>query len=179
MNKKVLIWEIIGIIFITLLGSFMHFLFELTGSWPPIGAIAAVNESVWEHLKLGYWPLIIFALIEYKIIKEEVNNFALAKFVGSLLIISVIIIFFYSYTAILGEDLLVLDIFSFILSIVFAQLVSYKILTIKKFNNSVSVISLIGLVILGFLFILFTYFPPQISLFQDAGTGGYGIWGYI
>jgi len=175
MNKKVLIWEIIGIVFITFLGSFMHFLFELTGYWPPIGAIAAVNESVWEHLKLGYWPLIFFALIEYKFIKEEVNNFALAKFVGSLLIISVIIVFFYSYTAILGEDLLILDILSFILSIVIAQLVSYKILTIKKLNKSVSIISLIGLVILGLLFILFTYFPPHIPLFQDAVTGGYGI----
>ncbi|MFW9820225.1 MAG: DUF6512 family protein [Candidatus Thorarchaeota archaeon] len=175
MNKKVLIWEIIGIVFITLLGSFMHFLFELTGNWPPIGAIAAVNESVWEHLKLGYWPLIFFMLIEYKFIKEEINNFALAKFVGSLLIGGVIIVFFYTYTAILGEDLLILDIFSFILSIVIAQLVSYKILTIKRLNKSVSIISLIGLVILGLLFILFTYFPPHIPLFQDAATGGYGL----
>jgi hypothetical protein len=175
MNKKILIWEIIGIVFISLLGSFMHFLFEISGSWPPIGAIAAVNESVWEHLKLGYWPLIFFALIEYKFIKEEINNFALAKFVGSLLIIGVIIVFFYSYTAILGEDLLILDILSFILSIVIAQLVSYKILTIKQLRKSISIISLIGLVILGFLFILFTYFPPHIPLFQDAVSGGYGI----
>ncbi|MFX0025010.1 MAG: DUF6512 family protein [Candidatus Hermodarchaeota archaeon] len=175
MNKKVLIWEIIGIVFITLLGSFMHFLFEITGSWPPIGAIAAVNESVWEHLKLGYWPLVFFALIEYKFLKDEVNNFALAKFVGSLLIMGVIIVFFYSYTAILGEDLLILDILSFILSIVIAQLVSYKILTMKKLKNVVSIISLVGLLILGLLFILFTYFPPHIPLFQDAVSGGYGI----
>ncbi|MGB5911006.1 MAG: DUF6512 family protein [Promethearchaeia archaeon] len=175
MNKKVLIWEIIGIVFIIFLGSFMHFLFELTGSWPPIGAIAAVNESTWEHLKLGYWPLMFFALIEYKFIKEEVNNFAFAKFVGSLLIFGVIIIFFYSYTAILGEDLLILDIFSFILSIIIAQLASYKILTMKRLKNGVSIISLVGLVILGLLFILFTYFPPQIFLFQDPVSGGYGI----
>ncbi|MFW9948059.1 MAG: DUF6512 family protein [Promethearchaeota archaeon] len=175
MNKKVLIWEIVGIVFITLLGSFMHFLFELTGSWLPVGAIAAVNESVWEHLKLGYWPLVFFALIEYKFIQEEINNFALAKFVGSLLIMGVIIVFFYSYTAILGEDLLILDILSFILSIVIAQLVSYKILTMKKLKNVVSTISLVGLVMLGLLFILFTYLPPHIPLFQDAVTGGYGI----
>lgn len=175
MNKKVLIWEIIGIVFITLLGSFMHFLFEITGYWPPIGAIAAVNESVWEHLKLGYWPLFFFALIEYKFIKDEANNFAFAKFIGSLLIIGVIIVFFYSYTAILGEDILILDILSFIISIVIAQLVSYKILTMKKLKKVVSIISLIGIVILGLLFILFTYFPPHIPLFQDAETGGYGI----
>lgn len=175
MNKKVLIWEIIGIVFITLLGSFMHFFFELTGSWPPVGAIAAVNESVWEHLKLGYWPLVFYALIEYKFIKEEINNFAFAKFVGSLSMFGFIVVFFYSYTAILGEDILIIDIISFIISTVIAQLVSYKILVTKRLKKVVSIVSLIGLVILGLLFILFTYFPPQFPLFQDPVSGGYGI----
>ncbi len=175
MNKKILIWEIVGMIFISLLGSFLHFLFELTGYFPPVGAIAAVNESVWEHLKLGYWPLMLFTLIEYKFIKKEVNNIAFAKLIASLVIVVFIITFFYTYTAILGEDFLFLDIISFILSIVIAQLVSYKILTLKKFSNKISIISILGLIILGLLFILFTYFPPHLPLFQEGITGEYGI----
>lgn len=175
MNKKILLWEIGGMIFITLLGSFMHFLFELTGYWAPIGAIAAVNESVWEHLKLGYWPLMFYALIQYNFIKNDAKNIAFAKFIASLIIIGFIIVFFYSYTAILGDDLLFLDILSFILSIILAQLVSYKILTMKRFNKAISILSLIGLIILGVVFILFTYFPPHLPLFQDGITGEYGI----
>ena len=162
-------------LFIIFLGSFMHFLFELTGYWAPIGAIAAVNESVWEHLKLGYWPLVFFTLIQYNFIKDEAKNIALAKLLGSLVIIGFIIVFFYSYTAILGEDLLFLDILSFVLAVVLAQLVSYKILTMKRLKKAVSIVSLVGLAIIGLLFILFTYFPPHLPLFQDGLTGEYGI----
>jgi hypothetical protein len=175
LNKKILYWEIGGIFFIIFLGSFMHFLFELTGYWAPIGAIAAVNESVWEHLKLGYWPLVFFTLIQYNFIKDEAKNIALAKLLASIMIIGFIIVFFYSYTAILGEDLFLLDILSFVLAVILAQLVSYKILTMKRLKKSVSIVSLVGLVIIGLLFILFTYFPPHLPLFQDGITGEYGI----
>ncbi len=175
MNKKILYWEIGGILFIIFLGSIMHFLFELTGYWAPIGAIAAVNESIWEHLKLGYWPLVFFTLIQYNFIKDEAKNIALAKLLASLVIIGFIIGFFYSYTAILGEHLLLLDILSFFLAVILAQIVSYKILTMKRLKKSVSIISLVGLVIIGLLFILFTYFPPRLPLFQDGITGEYGI----
>jgi hypothetical protein len=175
MNKKVLYWQLSGIIFIVLFGSFLHFLFEISGYFLPLGAIAAVNESVWEHLKLGYWPLIFFGIVEYNFLKKESRNFFLAIFISALLIIIIIPVFFYSYTAILGEDILFLDIFSFVLSVVIAQLVSYKILTLQNFSNIISYISLAGIVILGLLFIVFTYFPPQIPLFQDSLTGMYGI----
>ena len=65
MENSILKWEILGIIFIFSLGSFFHFLFELSGELYLIGAISAVNESVWEHLKLSYFPLAIFSVIEY------------------------------------------------------------------------------------------------------------------
>lgn len=175
MNKKILIWEISGMVFIILLGSFMHFLFELTGYWAPIGAVSAVNESVWEHLKLGYFPLVIFTLIEYNFIKMDVENIALAKFLASLIIVFFIIVFFYIYTGILGDHLLFLDILAFILSVILAQSVSFKILTAKDFGKTVSLISLAGFIILGILFIIFTYIPPHLPLFQDAITGEYGI----
>ncbi|TFF83807.1 MAG: hypothetical protein EU552_02560 [Promethearchaeota archaeon] len=175
MNKKLLFWEIGGMVFILFLGSFMHFLFELTGYWAPIGAIAAVNESVWEHLKLGYFPLVFFTLIQYNFIRNDAKNIALAKFTASFIIVGFIIIFFYTYVAILGEHLLFLDILSFILSIILAQLVSYKILTIKDLGKTISIISLTGFITLGLLFILFTYFPPHLPLFQDGITGEYGM----
>ena len=42
-----------------LFGTGMHFLYDL---WPNalVGLFAPVNESVWEHLKLLYWPFLIF-----------------------------------------------------------------------------------------------------------------------
>lgn len=61
--KSVFRWELGGIIFIVVLGSLLHFVYGLSGYWHPIGIIAAVNESVWEHLKLGFWPTVIFPLL--------------------------------------------------------------------------------------------------------------------
>ena len=61
-KKSILLWELAGIIFIVVLGSVLHFAFEWSGRWTPIAPIAAVNESVWEHLmspllrKLNHLP---------------------------------------------------------------------------------------------------------------------------
>jgi hypothetical protein len=175
MQRKIFLWEIIGMIFIILVGSFFHFLFEISGYWAPIGGFVAVNESTWEHLKLGYWPLIIFALIEYKFVEKDAHNFIIGKVIAAYIIPVFIIAFFYSYTAILGADSLFFDILSFILAVIIGQLVSYKVLVLREFSRPYRIISWIALVILGILFIVFTYFPPEFFLFQDPISGLYGI----
>ena len=53
MNSKILKWELYGILVLSLLGTVMHFVFDWSGQSAPVGAFAAVNESVWEHLKLA------------------------------------------------------------------------------------------------------------------------------
>ncbi|MFX0202676.1 MAG: DUF6512 family protein, partial [Candidatus Hodarchaeota archaeon] len=64
MNKTILRWELVGFIVIFIIGSMLHFVFELFNKWSPIGLIAAVNESVWEHLKLAFWPAVAYSGIE-------------------------------------------------------------------------------------------------------------------
>ncbi|MBD3214996.1 MAG: hypothetical protein GF311_20460 [Candidatus Lokiarchaeota archaeon] len=175
MRNRILKWQIGGSIFIIMFGSFLHFLFELSGNFLPVGAISAVNESIWEHLKLGYWPLVFFGILEYRYVNKESQNFFLANLVSALLILFIIPVFFYSYTAIIGEHILWLDIFSFIFAVNVGQFVSYKIMMKSEYNLEISYISLFGIIIIGVLFVVFTYFPPQIPLFQDSLTGLYGI----
>jgi hypothetical protein len=175
MEKKILLWQMFGAIFIIFFGSFFHFLFEISGNWEPIGAIAAVNESVWEHLKLGYYPLIIFALIEYKFIKRDIKQFIIAIASSTIIIPIVIIVFFYSYTAILGHHLLFFDILSFILAVFLGQAISYKVLVSKEISKTYAFISLIVIIAFGISFVIFTYIPPELPIFQDPITSGYGI----
>jgi hypothetical protein len=78
-NKKVLIYEIAGTAFIIFLGSAFHFTYEFSGRFAIVGAFSAVNESVWEHLKLAFWPSLIWLLIEYLPIKKLTNNFFESK----------------------------------------------------------------------------------------------------
>ena len=62
-------WLIIGLLSI-LAGSALHFLYDL---WPnPLTAVfAPVNESVWEHLKLLYWPFLAAAFV---LTKDEADG---------------------------------------------------------------------------------------------------------
>jgi len=172
-------YELAGIVFIVIVGSMLHFTFELSGHQPVVGVFSAVNESVWEHLKLGFWPALVWALFEYRSIRESTNNFFFAKTVGIYLIPIVIPILFYSYTAVIGESVLVIDILTFVVAVIVGQLVSYKLLTYGKLPDMLNNISLVALVLLGVAFVLFTFHPPHLSLFRDPVTGEYGITNHV
>jgi hypothetical protein len=136
---------------------------------------SAVNESVWEHLKLAFWPVLLIMLIEYALLKKPTNNFALAKTVSVYLMVIIIPIVFYSYTTIIGKSVLIIDIFTFIVSVTIGQLSSYKLLTYRRLSENFNRISLIALILLGLAFVLFTFYPPQLSIFGDPNKGEYGI----
>jgi hypothetical protein len=176
-KKSILLWEIGGIIFIVVLGTVLHFAFEWSGRAIPIAPIAAVNESVWEHLKLGFWPALVYAALEYSRFGKSANNFFLAKTLGIYLIPITIVVLFYSYIAILGHDLLEADIAIFVVAVIVGQLVSYKLLVASPLPKRLNRFAPIALAVLGILFVLFTFYPPQLPLFRDPVTGLYGIVG--
>lgn len=174
-RKSVFVYELFGMIFIITLGSILHFTFEFSGYQPVVGAFSAVNESVWEHLKLGFWPALLYAAIEYRYVRKSTNNFLFAKAVGIYTIPITIAVLFYSYTAILGGDLLVIDILTFILAVIIGQLASYKLLVYRKLQGNLNQLSLVALALLGLAFALFTFHPPHLPIFRDPISGEYGI----
>jgi hypothetical protein len=170
-RKSVFIYELIGMVFIILLGSVLHFTFEWSGNQPIVGVFSAVNESVWEHLKLAFWPALLFMLVEYVLLKKTANNFAFAKTIGVYLMVIIIPVAFYSYTAITGKSIFVIDISTFVVAVIIGQLSSYKLLIYKKLSENLNRVSLIALVLLGLVFMLFTFYPPQLPIFRDPNTG--------
>jgi len=176
-NPKNLIlrYELFGMLFVSILGGLLHFTFELSGFNPIVGTFSAVNESVWEHLKLGFWPILLLTMIEYRFIIKQTNNFFLGKMVSAFTIILVIPAIFYSYTSITGESIFLIDILSFFIAVIIGQVLSYKILTYKQLPKNSKWISLCILAILAISFIVFTFYPPNLPPFQDPISGGYGI----
>ena len=177
-KRSVFLYELVGMVFINILGSMLHFTFEWSGNQPIVGVFSAVNESVWEHLKLGFWPALLFTIFEYRYLNKKTNNFFLAKTLGIYAIMIIIPVIFYSYT-IFAEENLIIDVLSFIFAVIIGQLVSYKLLTFKKLSKNLKLISLVALVILALAFVVFTFYPPQIQLFQDPNTGEYGIFNHL
>lgn len=174
MQKSILRWELIGIAFIIIVGGALHFVFDLSGGWRPLALIAAVNESVWEHLKLGFWPALIYFLIEYRYIRRLTDNLLFAKAIGIFLIPLTIVVLFYAYTAFI-EDILVADLAIFVLAVVIGQLTSYKILTLSPLPSWLNKLGLALLILLTLAFSTLTYYAPQWPIFRDPISGGYGI----
>lgn len=99
-------WELLGIPVVFLAGSALHFAFDWSGYWKPLAIIAAVNESVWEHLKLAFWPSLLWALIGYAAFKPNAWAFWSAKGYALLVAPVLIVVIFYGYTSILGRNYL-------------------------------------------------------------------------
>lgn len=169
------VYELVGIVFIIVLGSMLHFTFEWSGHQPIVGVFSAVNESVWEHLKLGFWPALVYAAAEYSYLKESTNNFFFAKTAGIYFIPIIITVMFYSYTAVIRESLLFIDILTFILAVIIGQFSSYKLLTYRRLPEYLSKTSLVAIMLLAIAFVLLTFYPPHLPIFQDPITGEYGI----
>lgn len=172
-KRNVLAVEIIGTLFIIVLGSAFHFTYELSGNNPVVGSISAVNESVWEHLKLVFWPSLIWMLIALYPLKNAVNNFFPAKAIGAYVMVIFIPAVFYTYTAFTESNLFV-DIGSFIAAVIIGQIVSYRLYR-YRLPKIAETAAIIAMILLAIAFVVFTFYPPQLPIFQDSVTGLYGI----
>lgn len=52
MKKSIPYWQAAGFIFTAILGTLLHFLFDWTNGSVIAALFSAVNESIWEHMKL-------------------------------------------------------------------------------------------------------------------------------
>lgn len=67
------------------LGTLNHFLYFLSGQSPIIALFCPVNESVWEHLKLLYFPFLFVSIWEYLSLHPVVLPFFYCRYLGVLL----------------------------------------------------------------------------------------------
>lgn len=160
--QKLKKWEFWGFIITMPFAFLLHYLYELTNFNPIIGLIAPINESPWEHIKLLFTPYLIYAVIEYFILKPNPKRFFVAKTIGLLFIVIGLMVFFYTYSGILGTNILWVDIFSAFLIMALAFLFSYK-LYCSKFNLEkyfrIFVVIFVLLLVMFFGFTIFAKKP--------------------
>jgi hypothetical protein len=182
--KEIRLWHIFVGVGILVLGAVFHFMFDWLGSWKPIGWLFPVNESVWEHTKLIFWPGFILYAIEFGFLRKKVNNFFLGKAVAFYVSVLSIIFLHYGIAEAFGLHAypsaeLALDIIIFAGSIALQQWLSIRLLKRDEISESKPLArlipSIVAIAILGVLMILFTYLPPHIPLFEHMESGLYGI----
>ncbi|MGE4483698.1 MAG: DUF6512 family protein [Oscillospiraceae bacterium] len=172
-------WHIAGVIFTLILGTLLHFTYDFSGQNAAVGIFSAVNESVWEHLKLLIIPIIVISSIEWFVHGEKYKNFIPVKLLSVLLGMATIVVIFYTYVSVTGENYLWADIGLFVLSVILAYLFSYKMLQTEHFTSkSANLAAAFGFILLLACVIVFTFNPPDCALFQDPISGTYGVFMY-
>lgn len=178
--KKLFKYEIMGVFIIFILGCLWHFIYDISRENIIIGLIAPVNESMWEHWKLGIYPILIYSIIEYKFVKKEANNFGFSKFI-SIIVFEIVC---FSLTGLWhgisnNENSilnLVVDIGAYFIGILMAQIISYIISCRSNENKKLKYIALLGIILQIIIFTIFTFNPPKYQYFKDGNTGEYGIY---
>ncbi len=175
MKQRSFLWQAAGFGLVTLGGTILHFLYDWTNKSVLVAPFSGVNESTWEHMKLLFWPLFLFALVQRLFFKER-NDFWCVKLAQILLGLLLIPVLFYTYNGVFGKspDWVNISIFYFAAAAAFLLewwLFRNDILSCNHPWLAFSIICLIGV-----LFVVFTFSPPQIPLFQDplSGTCGSG-----
>lgn len=172
MKKSIPFWQTIGFIFTAILGTFLHFLFDLSGGSVIAALFSAVNESIWEHMKLLYYPMLLFALIEYRAWGKNQANFWCVKLAGILLGLALIPVLYYTYTGILGVSA---DWFNIAIFFIAAGAAFWFETQLFQKDFACPIPLPFALVLLiGIIFAILTFATPRIPFFEDPITGTYG-----
>lgn len=180
---KILGWEMASVLWIVLGGAVLHFAFELSDYWTPMALMAAVNESIWEHLKMYFWPGLVWALGQYTYTRHIANNYWLGKAAAlAITPVSIIIMYqaYFAYANAVGMTPTLWAMLAIMFAgIILAQLTSYAILSMEPLSQRTLRLAPAGMLSLLFMFSTFTYFPPKVFLFENFAcytyTGEYGI----
>ena len=171
MKQASSLWQWLGFGVATLVGTILHFLYDWTSGLLFLAPFSGVNESTWEHMKLLFWPLFLLAVIQRWFFREQ-ENFWQVKLWGTLLGLLMIPALFYTWNGAIGKSPDWVNIAIFYLSAGAVFLFERRAFqTLCRPSR----LSLAILCLMGALFVIFTFAPPRIPLFQDPLTGSYGI----
>lgn len=165
--------------FTVVCGTLLHFAYERFGG-SFFAVIAPVNESTWEHLKLLFWPILLFAIVEYFVYGVNCDGFIAIKCLSIPIATGATVVAFYTYTGVLGFNFLAADIATFLIGVAAAYLFCDRLLRRPPKALTTRLASILTIAIVAAMtacFAAFTFFPPEIGLFVDPLTGGYGIVG--
>lgn len=176
MKKAIPYWQMGGVIFTAAAGTLLHFLFDWTGGNVAAALFSAVNESIWEHMKLLFYPLVLFALAEYFLWGKELGSFWCVKLIGIFTGLALIPVVYYTYTGILGVNADWFNIAIFFIAAAVVYFVETKLFQ-KEFQCPLGGrVSALLILLMALAFSVFTFTPPHVPFFQDPVTGTYGFW---
>ena len=174
MKRTVWTWELFGFALTSLLGTLLHFMYEWMGESVIFAPFSGVNESTWEHMKLLFWPMLLYAIIQSFFFKGY-NSFWCVKLRGVLIGLGMIPVLFYTYNGVIGKSPDFINIAIFFISAAVAYIYETDRLTSDKVECKRPWPAISALLLIAVLFVIFSFKTPEIGIFKDPITGSYGI----
>ena len=155
-------------------GTILHFLYDWLGEAVWIAPFSGVNESTWEHMKLLFWPMLAFAVVQSFFFRNR-EDFWCVKLRGILFGMVLIPVIFYTYNGAVGRSPDWLNIAIFFVAAAAVYIYEARLFEGEgvKCGSPKWAVAVLGA--LAVLFVVFTFITPEIGIFRDPLTGGYGI----
>lgn len=164
---KIRTWHIMGAVFTAFAGVILHYTYEWSGFLPAFAVFGSVNESVWEHLKLIFWPTVIFAFFEYAVYGKNTCGFFVSKFLGTVGGMLLITVGFYTYTGVLGKNIGAVNILLFFAACAAVYIISYrKIKKVGRNSELFDTFAFILLLVIACVFCAFSFEAPNVGIFS-------------
>ena len=174
MKRSIGLWQFMGFAVTSLGGTLLHFLYDWLGESLLIAPFSAVNESTWEHMKLLLFPMLVYGAIESLLFRER-EDFWCVKLRGILLGLALIPLIFYTYNGVIGRSPDWINVAIFFISAAVAYIYETRLFKKESISCRFPRLSLAILCFIALLFVIFTFNTPEIGIFRDPLTGGYGI----
>ena len=166
---------VLDIILVCIIGTVFHFAYEFSGRNILVALFSAVNESIWEHIKIACMSIYIVSFIKMAIKEKRDKNLWISLFFKIISIIIIIPIFFYSYRAILGIEILYLDLIILYISIIISEIVENYVKKCLVISSKVEDIYKYVNIIVILIFVIFIFWTPNLGIFRDFTVEKYRI----
>ena len=174
MNRSLSLWQFWGYAVVSLGGTLLHYLYEWTDESILAAPFSGVNESTWEHMKLLFFPMFLFSLVQHFFFRDR-RDFWCVRLRGTLCGLVLIPALFYTYNGAFGKSPDWLNIAIFFIAGAAAFLTETRLFRKETVRCPFPAAAFALLCLISAAFVIFTFAPPSLPLFRDPLTGTYGI----
>jgi hypothetical protein len=170
-------WSAVGVPVIVVSGTLLHFAFDRCGRHALVGVFAPVNESVWEHLKMAYWPTVAYALLRWVITDDVPADYFMVN-AAAVYTMGLVMLGLYLVTSAAPwrpslKASLVTDGLIFVAAVAIGQLVGHVVHFSNGWAGTAVGVAAFALPAVGLA--VTTFWPPRRELFRDQQDHTFGI----
>jgi len=166
--RFVRIYHSMGCFLILIVAGPLHFAYEWSGENFLVSLVAPVNESIWEHLKLVYWPTLLWWNIGYVIFRNRKKLSGIRWFqsmaLSIILSMLIIVLWYYSWSGASGIEATWVN-FSSMIGVFVGQLLAIHVYRVAKPRWIYFVSGVLMVMSLAFMSGYLTYYPPSLPIF--------------